>query len=137
MSDLYLICHKVRNEPAFDVAMRIPCVICQGTLEFTTGAAFHDCFECDELGYWWIIPTSGHRAYPFWSGELPYSIVDHPDVGLELMSHDLLSLVYERVGSAFATVPDHYPNPNASTPSLDLVTALGLIAPAKPFLRRI
>ena len=42
MSDLYLILHKVRGEPAFDIATRLQIA--------------------DEEG--WIIPTSGHRAYP-------------------------------------------------------------------------
>lgn len=39
----HLILHKVRGEPAFDVAQEL------------------------EVGNetWWIIPTSGHRAYPF------------------------------------------------------------------------
>ena len=44
MSDLYLILHKVRGEPAFDIAARLQ-----------IGS---------ELG--WIIPTSGHRARPWW-----------------------------------------------------------------------
>ena len=44
---LYLILHKVRGEPAFDVAER-----CDG---MGTG---------DDPGPWWIIPTSGHRAFP-------------------------------------------------------------------------
>jgi hypothetical protein len=45
----YLIAHKVRGKPALDVAER-----------------------CDNMGTpsdpgpWWIIPTSGHRAYPYW-----------------------------------------------------------------------
>jgi hypothetical protein len=43
MNDLYLILHKVRGEPAVDVAARI----------YLSGG---DCI-------WWI-PTSGHRAYP-------------------------------------------------------------------------
>ena len=38
----YLILHKVRGEPAFDVAEQME--------------------VGDEV--WWIIPTSGHRAYP-------------------------------------------------------------------------
>ncbi len=42
MPDLYLILHKVRGEPAFDVAY-----------PFRFG---------DEDG--WLIPTSGHRAHP-------------------------------------------------------------------------
>jgi hypothetical protein len=40
--ELYLILHKVRGEPAFDIAQKI--------------------MIGDEEG--WIIPTSGHRAYP-------------------------------------------------------------------------
>lgn len=43
MNDLYLILHKVRGEPAFDIAQRL-----------RIG---------NEDG--WIIPTSGHRAHPF------------------------------------------------------------------------
>jgi hypothetical protein len=44
----YLIAHKVRGERAFDVAIRLD-----------IGS---------EIG--WIIPTSGHRAYPYWWTEL-------------------------------------------------------------------
>jgi hypothetical protein len=44
MTELFLIAHKVRGEPAFDVAERLQIG--------------------EELG--WIIPTSGHRAYPYW-----------------------------------------------------------------------
>ena len=51
----YLIAHKVRGEPAFDVAIQMECPQCQGTT----------CPECDAGGFWWIIPTSGHRAYPY------------------------------------------------------------------------
>ena len=53
MSEPYLIVHVVRSEPAFDIAIR-----------------------CDDMGTesdpapWWIIPTSGHRAYPYWYREL-------------------------------------------------------------------
>lgn len=48
MSELHLIAHKVRGEAAFDVAINIG----------------------DETGDLWIIPTSGHRAYPYWYAEL-------------------------------------------------------------------
>ncbi len=41
---LYLIAHKVRGAPAFDVAEKVQIG--------------------EEEGF--IIPTSGHRAYPFW-----------------------------------------------------------------------
>ena len=30
MANLYLIAHRVRNEPAFDVAEQITCTVCQG-----------------------------------------------------------------------------------------------------------
>lgn len=42
MTELYLILHKVRGEPTFDIACRLE--------------EDEDC---------WIIPTSGHRAYPY------------------------------------------------------------------------
>lgn len=49
MTELYLILHKVRGEPAFDIAENI---------------------GSEEDGDLWIIPTSGHRAYPSWHIEL-------------------------------------------------------------------
>ena len=45
--DQYLILHKVDGRPAFDVAQRL---------------------ETEEEI--WIIPTSGHRAYPWWKTPL-------------------------------------------------------------------
>lgn len=55
MTDLYLIAHKVHGSPAFDIAHRLPCPECSSM----------GCLECDDLGYWWVVGTSGHRAYPF------------------------------------------------------------------------
>ncbi len=64
MTEPYLIAHKVRGEPAFDIAVRMQCPECNGD-----DAMQMSCGECDYLGYWWIVSTSGHRAYPFnsWS----------------------------------------------------------------------
>jgi hypothetical protein len=45
----YLILHKVRGEGAFDIAIKL------------------DTPLDEEV---WIIPTSGHRAYPYWREEL-------------------------------------------------------------------
>lgn len=82
-NDLYLIAHKVRGEPSLDVAQRIDCPTCNsdGSAlnedgEFYTGG----CHECDTRGYWWIIPTSGHRAYPYAWEDLyaPASFHDMP-----------------------------------------------------------
>jgi hypothetical protein len=70
MSDLYLIAHKVRGESAFDIAVKMPMAD----------------------GDWWIIPTSGHRAYPYWNNPVPP--IDDYRWGVPPMPSDL---------------PDHYP----------------------------
>jgi hypothetical protein len=78
MTELYLIAHKVRGEPAFDIAVRVECPECHAM----------ECAECDHTGYWWIVPTSGHRAYPYWcdlinpdwigrAGDMPEGLPDH------------------------------------------------------------
>lgn len=97
MTELYIIAHKVRGEVAFDVAHRLEIA--------------------DDEG--WIIPTSGHRAYPFWFEELKCCIdmyyqhgeVDHPMV-------------------CPTDLPDHYPPKSspAETKSSanDLLAQLGL-----------
>jgi hypothetical protein len=56
----YLILHKVRGEPAFDIAEKLQIG--------------------DEEG--WIIPTSGHRAYPYKTWDLErmgYNLERPPD----------------------------------------------------------
>lgn len=60
--ELYLIAHKVRGVPAFDIAEHMTCPTCEGTNDH--------CHACDGAGHWWIIPTSGHRAFPYWTIEL-------------------------------------------------------------------
>ena|SRR5215469_14991909 len=74
MSELYLILHKVRGEPAFDIAQKM--------------------MVGNEEG--WVIPTSGHRAYP--SDYFPLTWVRDAD-GEEVLSH------MEKPGD---TTPDHY-----------------------------
>lgn len=59
-SELYLVAHKVHDQPAFDVASRMECAVCHDNSTERT-----ECTECDGTGFWWIIPTSGHRAYPY------------------------------------------------------------------------
>ena len=96
---LFLIAHKVRGEPAFDVACRMPCPLCQ-TYESVTGEictserAQATCAECDSVGYWYIIPTSGHRAYPYSTMGLFNGI--ESDVW------------YENLGDMPPGLPDHY-----------------------------
>lgn len=61
----YLILHRVRGEPAFDVAIQIPCPVCEPIRQGLDDGSSGHCHEC-ENGFWWVIPTSGHRAYPYW-----------------------------------------------------------------------
>lgn len=91
--ELYLIAHKVRGERAFDIASPLK-----------VGA---------EL--WWIIPTSGHRAYPYWI--VPLDSLTNFDSGLfPMMPEDL---------------PDHYRvcRKQAEGEALDLIDLkeLGLL----------
>lgn len=128
MTDLYLIAHKVRGEPAFDVACRMACACC-----YVDEASAHahlpsdtfgpGCVECDETGYWWIIPTSGHRAYPWWHANL-LDIDDTYQLNFEPPSY-----VLEGPGPMPPSLPDHYIA--KATPKVSLAEALG-INKAKP-----
>lgn len=95
--NLYLILHKVRGKPAFDVAER-----------------------CEDLGTetdpgpWWIIPTSGHRAFPCIHWELSLlKSADGYNSPLEALAH------HEFLG-LFAQIPDHYPTVERRKPTLTL-----------------
>jgi uncharacterized protein involved in type VI secretion and phage assembly len=65
MTQLYLIAHKVRGEPAFDVAIKLQIGSEEG----------------------WIIPTSGHRAYPYWHDELVMEDAETGAMPPELRDH--------------------------------------------------
>ena len=93
MSDLYLILHKVRGEPAFDIAQKIQIG--------------------DEEG--WIIPTSGHRAYP---------VMVEKFVGWNNYDREM-----------FSSLPDHYSAKRDDTPMIDKLRAV-LKFKTKPPLRR-
>ena len=88
---LYLILHKVRGEPAYDIAT--PVLIGQ------------------EEG--WIVPTSGHRCYPY----KKWCLEDLSDIS------DVTANGYHDAPWLHDTVPedwpDHYP---------DSLTTLGLRA---------
>ena len=106
MNNLYLILHKVRGEPAFDIAEPV-----------TIG---------DEEG--WIIPTSGHRAYPSRVYNIPLLDQDM----LHNLSIDL------RMPPDLSDYPDHYAS--ESTPHITLTTASALLAKlglgSRPIKRR-
>jgi len=115
MKDSFLIAHKVYGEPAFDIAEKMDCPECHVL----------GCVECDEVGYWWIISTSGHRAYPFWCcaiEELDFLNGRHPNDYLSKMPEDW---------------PDHYAH--SSAPHKELLAALLAKLPpviVKQFKRR-
>lgn len=101
MTSPYLIAHVVRGLPAFDIAEQVVCPECLGL----------ECEECGN-GFWWIISTSGHRAYPYWCcavEELDFLNGKHPD---------------EYLGVAPSDWPDHYQT--LAAPRTDLISALGL-----------
>lgn len=89
MSEPYLILHKVRGSPAFDIAILLS--------------------PSDEDGEeMWIIPTSGHRAYPWFKQRLT-----------EIAQNDLFG-----VTTFPDDWPDHYSSNDRATPKsslLDLV----------------
>lgn len=94
MSEPYLILHKVRGEPAFDIAIQWG----EGT-------------ESDP-GPWWIIPTSGHRAYPYGYARLN---------SIEL--HELLC--------GHVTMPDDWPDHYQCTKEHPKPTGIGRALLAK------
>lgn len=118
--ELYLVAHKVRGAPAFDVAIKMICPICHdanscGDYQGMT------CSECEGEGFWWIIPTSGHRAYPYWWIEMEGVFFYMPQDKVPCVMPDW--------------VPDHYPrNPSPSRSRID-VTGL-LAAPAQVKIQR-
>lgn len=121
--DLYLIAHKVRGEPAFDVAIHMCCPTCEGTSDH--------CSQCDGAGHWWIIPTSGHRAFPWWHADLAglhYASRRNPKV----YPIEFDALIEEMPPS----IRDHYTTEREATKSL--VDMLGL-KPKKlpPIVRRL
>jgi hypothetical protein len=117
MTDLYLIAHKVRGAPAFDVAERVECPECHSLGHKDDGTP---CFECDECGYWWTIPTSGHRAYAY--------------------AYVLLTCVNpERLADMQSAMPDMWPDhyPHRAEPSRPKLDVSALIPKSAPIRRRV
>ena len=108
----YLILHKVRGLPAFDIA-----ILCE------------DMGTEEDPGPWWIIPTSGHRAYPS----------DY--VRLDWLQTNMGEYAVEHMASPTEDLPDHCHYDLDRTPgpiaSLDVASALAaLIKPQTPMVRR-
>lgn len=135
MSDLYLIAHKVRGEPAFDIAEHMTCPKCagQGWVANADTCEGFRCDACDEQGHWWIIPTSGHRAFPYWD----IALCDVDDqYELNLHYHKDLGNGDGRWPPAMPpSLRDHYTTEREA--AVDLVKVLGIIhAPLAPIKRR-
>lgn len=111
---LYLIAHKVRGEAAFDIAIQM-------TVENYPDEVF------------WIIPTSGHRAYPYWHMELGM-------VGREAFALYTEENPFRGLPPMPSDLPDHYARDyvprDDDTPS-SLLAKLGLSRPAEPLRRRV
>lgn len=112
MTEPFLILHRVRGEPAFDIAEKI---------------------GEDSDGDIWIIPTSGHRAYPFNSWNLnklaPADSIDR-DGDYDLVTENL---------ALPPDWPDHYAcNDRPATSTAEhksfakgLLEKLGLVKPTR------
>lgn len=149
MTDLYLIAHRVRSEPAFDIATQVPCAECHGmsACKQCGGSGFsgqgsgygdvcgecggqsaHGCSECDSLGFWWVVPTSGHRAYPWWSLPLKFD-------GMTLvMDHNPDKLTWT-IFDMPPSLPDHYTT-RASPARQSLASLLAIPRPQLKVDRR-
>lgn len=113
--DLFLIAHKVCNEPAFDIAHRLPIG--------------------EEEG--WIVTTSGHRAYPYayWKLEDLADVSDYP----HQRPLEAGNAVFDS-GNAF-DLPDHYQTVaekgrGSGTNGRDLLERIGLVSAREPMTRR-
>lgn len=108
MSDLYLVAHIVRGEPSFDIATREDIAVNEAGDEET----------------FWIIPTSGHRAYPYWSQQIGW------DGHILYFNEGLKGAVQYILPDPPADHPDHY-HPSAAPKGQglvrDLAERLGLV----------
>ena len=128
MSEPYLIAHKVRGQPAFDVAEQMECPNCNGKGEYDKDEfGTFDCHECDSLGYWWIVSTSGHRAYPV--DAIPLNELIHSPSEAKV-----LGSVLDYPRPTMDEVPNHYGHHTA--PTISLTDRLGLKPSPQPKIKR-
>lgn len=105
MNEPYLIAHIVSGQPAFDIAIILD--------------------QLDEDSeIIWIIPTSGHRAYPYWYRALN---------DMELSGYPT-TYVNELAPPPPENWPDHYPHRSTESPKLNITA---LIPPSPPIRRRV
>jgi hypothetical protein len=120
----YLILHKVRGEPAFDIADKLDCPVCESARQGLDHGRDYagNCNSCDD-GYWWIIPTSGHRAYPYqtWPMQMMWHHTTNGDY--------VPTLVEPPAGW-----PDHYPMDVGAPPKPD-INIMSLISGLLPKMK--
>lgn len=115
MSEPFLILHKVRGAPAFDIAILA-----------------EDMGTETDPGPWWIISTSGHRAHPimFWKFD---------NLHMNEVKKDMGPIEWH---PGWDSLPDHCQydldrTPTSPIVSTDVASALAkLIKPAAPLVRR-
>lgn len=90
MSEPYLICHVVRGQPAFDIAIQLE------------GAG-----TPSDPGPWWIVPTSGHRARPYWQVPLSKLVMKSESQGT-FDSDPYIEIMPTLPTEGLASWPDHY-----------------------------
>jgi len=134
MTELYLIAHCVRGKAAFDVAVQMECPHCAGLGEIGShpDKPMFDCLDCEGVGYWWIISTSGHRAYPYWFKPLTDMAWDLPYIELAYNEFDYKKI--EDVPEMPPAWPDHY-KVNAA-PKLNITSLFRAAQPPKPTIAR-
>lgn len=128
MAELFLVAHKVRGEPAFDIAERQRCPICKPMRQgLDDGSGPLGCDECED-GFWWIVSTSGHRAYPILSWPLDRMFFQMNSGVYSSSMQEYMKHLPDHSG--LASLPDHYPTRQSSSPSFSpkaLLAKLGLM----------
>ena len=134
MTEPFLIAHIVRGSPAFDIAIRYCSASpCQPDCGLWNGEACKA-----QVEEWWIVPTSGHRAYPYWSHKLIVQQLSTSEIWVVLDSPS-------NVPPPPEDWPDHYQSAIDSSPlspsdrasGASLIERLGLAKPKEPIKRRI
>lgn len=118
-SEPYLVAHLVRGEPAFDIAIKL-----------AIG---------DEEG--WIIPTSGHRAYPYWDISLfsigKGALIDGFTEGTMDMGTHYIGVLPDHYASDLSRDQSRRDAYSAHSPDPSFALSLGLVRPRTPIPRRV